>query len=332
MLAVLQYRHVERRGDRTALGGQFHARHLVAGRHVGPHLHGHRNVEDLVRFDRSTVDLECDVVDEVTRPAEVNDLRRRLRCCAAASDSDVGVPGTSSIESGTNLAVTGMTIDATSRLGSGRLRRRRAGPPAGSVWRMSELSPFALEGGFDPRSAVFDRLLKNRVIMLGSDVNDDIANQICAQLLYLEGEDPRPGHLAVHQQPRWFGHRRHGDLRHDAVRRLRRRHGLPRPRRLDGPVPAHRRRRRQALHAAERPDHDAPAARRPPRSGIRHRHPGRAARATPSCAWPSSSPQHSGQTLEQIQADCERDRWFTAEEAKEYGLVDKVILRRGDIL
>ena len=56
---------------------------------------------------------------------------------------------------------------------------------------MSEFtSPVALEGGFDPRSAVFDRLLKNRVVMLGSDVNDEIANQICAQLLYLEGEDP----------------------------------------------------------------------------------------------------------------------------------------------
>ncbi|MEM1333000.1 MAG: ATP-dependent Clp protease proteolytic subunit, partial [Actinomycetota bacterium] len=41
----------------------------------------------------------------------------------------------------------------------------------------------ALEPAFDPRSAVFDRLLKNRVVMLGSDVNDDIANQICAQLL-----------------------------------------------------------------------------------------------------------------------------------------------------
>jgi ATP-dependent Clp protease protease subunit len=50
--------------------------------------------------------------------------------------------------------------------------------------------PMALESGFDPRSDVFNRLLKNRVIMLGSDVNDDIANQICAQLLYLEGEDP----------------------------------------------------------------------------------------------------------------------------------------------
>jgi ATP-dependent Clp protease protease subunit len=41
--------------------------------------------------------------------------------------------------------------------------------------------------------------------------------------------------------------------------------------------------------------------------------------------------QHSGQPLEKIQADSERDRWFTAEEAKAYGLVDKVILRRGEI-
>ena len=42
----------------------------------------------------------------------------------------------------------------------------------------------------DPRLDVFNRLLKNRVVMLGTDVNDDIANQLCAQLLYLEGEDP----------------------------------------------------------------------------------------------------------------------------------------------
>ena len=55
---------------------------------------------------------------------------------------------------------------------------------------MSEQMPMAFEGGFDPRSDVFNRLLKNRVVMLGSDVNDDIANQLCAQLLYLEGEDP----------------------------------------------------------------------------------------------------------------------------------------------
>ena len=40
---------------------------------------------------------------------------------------------------------------------------------------------------------------------------------------------------------------------------------------------------------------------------------------------------HSGKTLEQIQADSERDRWFTAEQAVEYGLCDEVKSRRGEI-
>jgi ATP-dependent Clp protease, protease subunit len=36
---------------------------------------------------------------------------------------------------------------------------------------------------------------------------------------------------------------------------------------------------------------------------------------------------HTGQTVEQIERDSDRDRWFTAEEAKAYGLVDDVIDR-----
>jgi ATP-dependent Clp protease protease subunit len=36
--------------------------------------------------------------------------------------------------------------------------------------------------------------------------------------------------------------------------------------------------------------------------------------------------QHTGQTVEQIEKDSDRDRWFTAEEAKEYGFVDLVFL------
>ena len=40
---------------------------------------------------------------------------------------------------------------------------------------------------------------------------------------------------------------------------------------------------------------------------------------------------HTGQDVTKIQADAERDRWFTADEAKEYGLIDKVILKRGEI-
>jgi ATP-dependent Clp protease protease subunit len=34
---------------------------------------------------------------------------------------------------------------------------------------------------------------------------------------------------------------------------------------------------------------------------------------------------HTGQTVEQIEADSDRDRWFTAEEAKDYGFVDHVV-------
>jgi ATP-dependent Clp protease protease subunit len=38
--------------------------------------------------------------------------------------------------------------------------------------------------------------------------------------------------------------------------------------------------------------------------------------------------QHSGQTLEKVSQDMERDYFMTAEEAKEYGLIDKVLGRR----
>jgi ATP-dependent Clp protease protease subunit len=34
---------------------------------------------------------------------------------------------------------------------------------------------------------------------------------------------------------------------------------------------------------------------------------------------------HTGQPVEQITADSDRDRWFTAEEAREYGFIDYVV-------
>jgi ATP-dependent Clp protease protease subunit len=40
---------------------------------------------------------------------------------------------------------------------------------------------------------------------------------------------------------------------------------------------------------------------------------------------------HTGQTKEQINTDSDRDRWFTAEQAKEYGIIDQVIVRRGEM-
>src|ERR1700758_2277549 len=39
---------------------------------------------------------------------------------------------------------------------------------------------------------------------------------------------------------------------------------------------------------------------------------------------------HTGQPVERIEADSDRDRWFTAAEAKEYGFIDQVIERAAD--
>ena len=41
--------------------------------------------------------------------------------------------------------------------------------------------------------------------------------------------------------------------------------------------------------------------------------------------------EHSGQSADQIVEDSDRDRWFSAEEAKDYGLLDHVISRAGEL-
>ncbi|WP_159878014.1 MULTISPECIES: ATP-dependent Clp endopeptidase proteolytic subunit ClpP [Aquitalea] len=41
--------------------------------------------------------------------------------------------------------------------------------------------------------------------------------------------------------------------------------------------------------------------------------------------------KHSGQTMERLQADTERDNFMSAEEAREYGLIDKVLTSRKDV-
>ena len=191
--------------------------------------------------------------------------------------------------------------------------------------------PLALEGAFDPRSDVFNRLLKNRVIMLGSDVNDDIANQVCAELLYLEGEDHNldiwlyinsPGGsvtagMAIYDTMQFVG----CDVATVCL-------GLAASmgQFLLTAGAAHK---RYTLPNARIMMHQ-------PLAGLR----GQAADIAIQAEQLRYTKQrmaeliaeHSGQPVEQITADSERDRWFTAEAAKEYGLVDKVILRRGEIL
>jgi len=42
----------------------------------------------------------------------------------------------------------------------------------------------------EDRSDIFSRLLKDRIVFLGYPINDDVANLVVAQLLYLESQDP----------------------------------------------------------------------------------------------------------------------------------------------
>ncbi|MBI5089799.1 MAG: ATP-dependent Clp protease proteolytic subunit [Actinobacteria bacterium] len=190
--------------------------------------------------------------------------------------------------------------------------------------------PVSLEPGFDPRSDVFNRLLKNRVIMLGSDVNDEIANALCAQLLYLEGEDPNADIWLYINSP--GGSVYAGMAIYDTMQFV----GCDVATVCMGMAASMGQFLLTAGAAGKR--FTLPNARvmmHQPLAGLRGQAADIAIQAEQLVytkkRMAELTAHHTGQPLEKIQADAERDRWFTAEEAVTYGLVDKVILRRGEI-
>ena len=192
-------------------------------------------------------------------------------------------------------------------------------------------SPVALDGGFDPRTDVFNRLMKNRVVMLGSDVNDDIANQICAQLLYPEGEAPDQDIWLYINSP--GGSVTAGMAIYDTMQFV----GCDVATVCLGLAAS----MGQFLLTAGAPGkrYTLPNARimmHQPLAGLRGQATDIAIQAEQlrytKLRMAQLIAEHSGQELEQIQADSERDRWFTAEEAVEYGLVDSVKKSRNDVV
>lgn len=196
---------------------------------------------------------------------------------------------------------------------------------------MSINLPVALEPGFDSRADIFTRLLKNRVIMIGTDINDEMANQVCAQLLFLEGEDPKADIWLYINSP--GGSVTAGMAIYDTMQFVAcdvatvclglaasmgqflltsgaagKRYILPNSRiMMHQPLAGLR---GQASDIAIQAEQLTYTKRR----------------------MAELTSHHSGRKLEEIQADSERDRWFTAEGARDYGLVDKVIVKRGEIV
>ncbi len=191
---------------------------------------------------------------------------------------------------------------------------------------MSVLIPTVVEneGRFERAYDIYSRLLKERIIFLGSDVNEASANVIVAQLLFLQAEDSKkdiffyinsPGGsvydaLAVYDTMQFITNDIHTvgiGIQASAAAFL---------------LSAGTKGKRQLLKHSTVMIHQ-------PSSGTRGKVTDQEIDLKESLRikhlLESIMAQNTGQKLEKIHIDMERDKWLTAQEALEYGIVDKIV-------
>ena len=182
----------------------------------------------------------------------------------------------------------------------------------------------------DPGADIFRMLLKDRIVVLGSDVNDTVANQIVAQLLYLEGEDPDRDIWLYINSP--GGSISAGMAIYDTMQFI-----TPDVGTICMGLAASM--GQYLLCAgAEGKRYTLPHARimmHQPLGGVQGQASDIAIQAEQMAYIKRLMAErisfHTGQPVDQIETDSERDRWFTAEQAKDYGIVDHVIVKRGEL-
>ncbi len=83
----------------------------------------------------------------------------------------------------------------------------------------SNIVPIVIEqSGMGERAFdLYSRLLRERIIFLGTPIDDDVANALSAQLLFLEAEDPEKDIQIYINSPGGFCDRRYGDSGHHAA-------------------------------------------------------------------------------------------------------------------
>ena len=177
---------------------------------------------------------------------------------------------------------------------------------------------------------VYSQLLRNRIVMLWDTVDDEIAKEITAQLLYLEGEDPDKDIWMYINSP--GGSVTAGMAIYDTMQLIKPDVatlclglGASMGQFLLG---AGATGKRYSLKHARIMMHQ-------PLGGIQGQASDIAIQAEQLSYIKKLIAEliagHTGQTVEQVQTDSDRDRWFTAEEAKDYGIVDHVITSRGEV-
>jgi ATP-dependent Clp protease protease subunit len=189
------------------------------------------------------------------------------------------------------------------------------------------ITPTARRGEAPPGNlddSVYNRLLKERIIFLGSEVSDEVANRICAQLLLLAAEDANrdiwlyinsPGGsvysgMAVYDVMQYVKN----DVATVAMGMAASMGQLL--------LCSGARGKRYALPHARIMMHQ-------PSGGIGGTASDIAIQAEQMLYTKRMFQErvafHTGQSQEQIESDSDRDRWFTAQEAKDYGFIDRVI-------
>jgi len=190
--------------------------------------------------------------------------------------------------------------------------------------------PIAQGPGGEGAMEIYNRLLRERIVFLGQEVNDQIANQITAQLLYLEGQDPDRDIWLYINSP--GGSVTAGMAIYDTMQFV-----APDVGTICMGLGASMGQFLLCAGAAGK-RFALPHARilmHQPLGGIQGQASDIAIQAEQMAytkrLMAERIAEHTGQSVEQIQADSERDRWFTAEEAKDYGIIDQVVTNRRDL-
>ncbi|HVT65961.1 MAG TPA: ATP-dependent Clp protease proteolytic subunit [Mycobacteriales bacterium] len=197
---------------------------------------------------------------------------------------------------------------------------------------MSDLNP-VMRGngsGLNLNDSVYERLLRERIVFLGSQVDDPIANQICAQLLLLSAEDQdRDIYLYINSPG---GSVSAGMAIYDTMQ------FIANDVATVGIGLAASMGQFLLCAGATGKRYVTPHARvmmHQPSGGIGGTASDIAIQAEQMLYTKKTMQEriafHTGQTVEQIERDSDRDRWFTADEAKDYGFVDHVVARANQV-
>ena len=188
------------------------------------------------------------------------------------------------------------------------------------------LVPFVIEkSGREERAMdIYSRLLKDRIVFLGSQVNDEVANAIVAQLLFLQAEDPKADvHMYINSPG---GSISAGLAIYDTMQFI------------NCDVATYCVGQCASMGAILLAAGTAGKRRALPNSRIMIHQPLAGMEGTAEDILIHAREfvkikdrlnqillKHTGRPLEQIQQDTDRDRFMTAEEALSYGIIDSVI-------